>query len=353
LSGFTVTNGYGTFNAGYQGGGILMQGASPTIQENVIALNAACAEGMGLASSGGGPLIQNNIVQGNTQSGCSGGPGGGGLYVSGNTNLEIIGNVIIGNSDYSGGGAMAIYGATGLVVSNNVISSNQGGGIYLYSNPGDGIFVQNLITNNTYGPGFSWQNAPAVVVNNTITGNAGSYYGGASDVTAGQMNNSVTMENNLLVGTTDRPALSCGSYDTINPPIATNNDVFSAGASGYDSSCPNLTGTAGNIDADPLFVALLSNNYRLQSGSPAVNAGTNSAPNLPQRDFAGDPRIANNVVDMGVDEYVRKAVLTLSTYSVDYGAQAVGSKSAPQVVTLTNHGTQVVSFNLIAAGSSF
>ena len=353
LSGFTLTNGYGTFNAGYQGGGILMQGASPTIQGNVIASNAACAEGMGLASSGGGPLIQNNIIQGNTQSGCSGGPGGGGLYVSGNSDLEIIGNVIIGNSDYSGGGAMAIYGATGLVVSNNVISSNQGGGIYLYSNPGDGVFVQNLITNNTSGPGFSWQNPPAVVVSNTITGNSGPYYGGASEVSAGQMNSSVTMENNLLVGTADRPALSCGSYDASNPPVMTNNDVFSAGGSGYDSSCPNLTGVSGNIEADPLFAALLSDNYRLQIGSPAINAGNNSAPNLPQTDFAGDPRIANNVVDIGVDEYVRKSVLTLSTYSVVYAAQAVGSTSAPQVVTLTNHGTKPVAFNLIAAGSSF
>ena len=129
LSGLTLTNGYGTFDAGYQGGGILMQGASPTIQGNRIVLNAACAEGMGLASSGGGPLIQNNIIQGNTQSGCSGGPGGGGMFMSGNAALQIIGNVITGNTDYSGGGGMTIYGSTDLEVSNNVIADNAGGGI--------------------------------------------------------------------------------------------------------------------------------------------------------------------------------------------------------------------------------
>src|ERR1700730_16914466 len=79
LSGFTLTKGYGYANSGYAGGGILMNGSSPTIQGNVITSNGACAEGMGLAVSGGGPLIQNNIIHNNVQNGCSGGPGGGGI----------------------------------------------------------------------------------------------------------------------------------------------------------------------------------------------------------------------------------------------------------------------------------
>ncbi len=354
LSGITITNGYGTFDAGYQGGGVLMNGASPTIQGNVIVSNAACAEGMGLASNGGGPLIQNNIIQGNTQTGCDGGPGGGGLFVEGNTNLQVIGNVIVGNSDGSGGGGLTVYGSTGLVVSNNIISNNLGGGLLISSNTGDGILVQNLIANNTGGAGITWYNEPAVLVSNTITGNSiNSYNGGASEISAQNMDNQLTMENNLLISDGSSPALYCGNYNSSDPPMFTNNDVFSAQASGYDSTCPNLTGTNGNITADPLFVALLSDDYRIQAGSPATNAGNNKAPDLPTNDFAGDPRIVNNIVDIGADEYTKKTVLGLSSYSLDYGTQAVGSSSAPQIVTLTNHGSNPVSINLIATGSSF
>ena len=155
-----------------------------------------------------------------------------------------------------------------------------------------------------------------------------------------------------MVATGNTPALSCGSYDSGNPPVFTNNDVFSAGASGYDASCPSLTGTNGNIDADPLFVALLSSNYRLQVASPAINAGTTCF-NLPATDFAGDPRILNNIVDVGVAEYLKKTVLSLSSYSLDYSAQAVGSSSAPQAVTLTNHGATRIAITFIGTGSSF
>jgi Right handed beta helix region/Abnormal spindle-like microcephaly-assoc'd, ASPM-SPD-2-Hydin len=352
LSGFTITNGYGNFNAGYQGGGILMNGASPTIQGNVITSNGACAEGMGLAVSGGGPLIQNNIIHNNVQTGCSGGPGGGGIYVGGGVNMQIVGNIITNNSDYYGGGGGIAASGTGFVISNNVISGNQGGGISFQSNSGDGILVQNLITNNTYGAGLSWGEEPAVLVSNTITGNS-PYYGGVSEVVAGNMDNLLTMENNLLIADDNFSALSCGNYNGSAPPVFTNNDVFSAAASAYDPSCPNLTGVNGNITADPLFIALLSNKYLLQSTSPAINAGNNAAPNLPSKDFAGDPRIVNTIVDIGVDEYTKKTVLSLSSYTLDYGPQAVGTSSTPQVVALTNQGARAVSFKLIATGSSF
>lgn len=350
LSGFTITNGYGNFNAGYEGGGILMNGTSPTIQGNVITSNGACAEGMGLAANGGGPLIQNNIIHNNLQTGCDGGPGGGGIYVEGATNVQIVGNIVVDNSDYyGGGGGMAVSG-TGTVISNNVISGNQGGGIAFGSYGGDGILVQNLITNNTNGAGVSWYSEPAVLVSNTITGNSS---GGASEIVAGTMDNLLTMQNNLLIADGDTPALSCGNYNSSNPPAFTNNDVFSAGASAYDPSCPSLTGVNGNITADPLFVALLSDNYRIQSGSPAINAGINSAPDEPKADFAGDPRVVGGTIDIGADEYAKKTILDLSSYLLDYGEQAVGTSSPPQIVTLTNRGSKPVAFNLIATASSF
>lgn len=43
LQGFTITNGYGTFASSYDGGGIYVSGASPTIKGNTITDNEACA----------------------------------------------------------------------------------------------------------------------------------------------------------------------------------------------------------------------------------------------------------------------------------------------------------------------
>lgn len=66
---------------------------------------------------------------------------------------------------------------------------------------------------------------------------------------------------------------------------------------------------SGNISADPLFVAMSSDNYRLLAGSPAIDAGTNTAPDLPATDYYGAPRIvagipgAPAVVDIGIAEF--------------------------------------------------
>ena len=355
LSGFTLTNGYGTFNAGYEGGGILINGASPTIRQNVITLNAACSSGMGIGTNSGSPLIQNNIIQGNIQSGCSGGPGGG-IYLSGTAtgqSAQILGNLIVGNSDYSFSGGISAWGATQLSISYNVISGNLGGGVFLDNNTSAVTLIQNLITTNTYGPGLFWYSEPAVVVNNTIAGNSAPYNGSGSEISANVMDNLLTMENNLLISTGSWSAVVCGSFNTITPPVFSNNDVFSADGSGYDASCPTLTGSNGNISSDPLFVALLSDNYRIQSGSPAIDAGSNSATGLPSRDFAGDARIINGVVDIGADEYTAAPALPLSANSLEFGTQQVGSTSTSQIVTLTNSGTKAVSIPLIATGSSF
>jgi len=71
-----------------------------------------------------------------------------------------------------------------------------------------------------------------------------------------------------------------------------------------------MTGINGNISADPLFVNPVAGDYHLRLGSPSVDAGDNTAPNLPPTDFDGDLRILDGngdgaaIVDQGVDEVV-------------------------------------------------
>jgi len=67
------------------------------------------------------------------------------------------------------------------------------------------------------------------------------------------------------------------------------------------------TGT-GNIDVDPLFVNPANGDFHLQGSSPCIDAGDNSAPDLPLTDIDGEARIIDgngdsvSVVDMGADE---------------------------------------------------
>ncbi|MEA3475208.1 MAG: choice-of-anchor Q domain-containing protein [Candidatus Cloacimonadota bacterium] len=61
----------------------------------------------------------------------------------------------------------------------------------------------------------------------------------------------------------------------------------------------------GNIDADPMFVDTLNNNYQLLQGSPCIDAGTpdTTGLNLPETDLAGNPRIYNGRIDIGAYEW--------------------------------------------------
>ncbi|HET7720500.1 MAG TPA: hypothetical protein VFK43_11070, partial [Acidimicrobiales bacterium] len=95
LRGFTVTHGGGS----YQGLGVFVQGASPTITGNVITGNVwepDSGGGKGIAVEGGSPLIQANVISDNP-----GGAAGGGIY-SNIGEPEIVGNIIQGHSAHFG-----------------------------------------------------------------------------------------------------------------------------------------------------------------------------------------------------------------------------------------------------------
>src|SRR5262249_22759834 len=64
-----------------------------------------------------------------------------------------------------------------------------------------------------------------------------------------------------------------------------------------------------NISADPMFADPTQGDYHILKGSPSIDSGDNQAPNLPDKDLDGDPRIVdgdgdgNAIIDMGVDEF--------------------------------------------------
>src|SRR5208283_671884 len=110
LNGFTITNGVAQFASAFAGGGIHISSASPTITKNIITNNQAC-NGGGIDVNAGSPLIQGNTITQNTEGGCSGGTMGGGIFIQGASNAQIIGNTISNNPYWYQGGGIALDAA--------------------------------------------------------------------------------------------------------------------------------------------------------------------------------------------------------------------------------------------------
>lgn len=311
LSGFTLQHGTSTFNSQYAGGGVYIYNASPTVKNNIIQNNTACNEGGGIAVLFSFALVENNTIQNNSQADCSGGVGGGGVAIGGAGAVVLKGNHIENNSWTYGGGGIVLDAAGSPTIENNFVignSANQGsgGGIDIF-NDSNALIVQNLFYGNiAYSGGAISLSMPSgstgpVLVNNTIVG--GPVVTNGAAVWAGGFDSQTLFYNNLLIGLTGQNAVYCDSTYSSVPPVFSNNDAYSASGTGMEGTCASEASENGNISADPLFVSMTRNNYRLKSTSPAINVGDNSAPDIPAKDLANQPRIVGGTIDIGAYEF--------------------------------------------------
>ncbi|MBN2381374.1 right-handed parallel beta-helix repeat-containing protein [bacterium] len=160
LTGFTLTGGTGTIwldthleRYYREGGGILIERASPTIHHNLI-INNEAIDIVGVVSAGGGgircgdgnPLIRNNIIMTNQ------GRYGAGIVMNYSTGT-IRNNIILNNTggeDYGGSGIWG-YEVGPILIENNIIIQNHseknGGGVLAWATTF--ILKNNIIWGNT------------------------------------------------------------------------------------------------------------------------------------------------------------------------------------------------------------
>jgi hypothetical protein len=369
IGGLTLQNGSDVASPTSLGGGIAVGGASPTIVGNLIQNNSTCFGGAGILVSSSSAVIRGNIIRNNYSAQCSGVIGGG-IFVLGSGSAQIIANSITDNSTAPSGmgGGIGLSGSGTPVIRNNTISrnvaGNQGGGIFI--NASDASIVQNLVFNNSApqaGGIDTFSGSPGLVIaNNTIVNNSVASWSPLGSAIYDERGGGYQVVDNLLVGPLVPGPVYSAVYcenSNLQLPIFSSNDAFTPSGDGFSGACSGQAGQNGNISVDPLFVNP-AGDFRLQLNSPAIDAGTNAAPNLPQTDFDDKPRIldGNNdcvsAVDIGAYEVERGiASVSFSANSLTFPTQAPGTSSHPQSMTLVNTGAICFQFSGIGITGDF
>jgi PKD repeat protein len=226
LKGFTLTNGYaGGAWPDNGGGAIYINDSSPFLKNLVLSGNTATWGGaIFCINSNANPKFENTIIRDNIAN-----DSGGGIYTAGNTNIEMENVIIASNTAAWSGGGVFMNNSSTATIQNSVISANSAAESNGVSGGGGGLSLVNASTATLLN---------TIVWNNTTTEQVRFWVNGDP--------NTLTVSYSLMEGGT--------------------NGVVTDGNG-------TLNWSSGNIDANPLFVNAASGDYRLQSSSPAKDAG--------------------------------------------------------------------------------
>ncbi len=296
----------GNYNAIERGGGMYFSHSSPSILDNVITNNQVVTDhstafGGGIYSHLSSPIIRGNTISGNEAIAYEAYAAGGGIYCRNSTPI-IEGNTITQNravcsggiySDYQGiGGGLGCEDCDTVTIEGNTIAGNTaetsgsgsvygfGGGILCFGT--DVTIRNNLVCGNTAitgdGGGIICSGTAVTIAHNTICTNQASnagYGGGLLALGTVTATDTILWGNDASLG----PEILVGFIG-----VSTNLTISYSDVDGGQSSVSVLSGTlnwgAGMIDADPLFVDPLNDDYRLQQDpcqpgivNPCVDTG--------------------------------------------------------------------------------
>ncbi len=265
VQGIVFQNGNGL---GTSGGGLVVDtnDADINIDSCQFLDNQADVDGGGLsldANDDGAIVVNSNLFLRNDS--VSDGVGGGVNAQSFNGTITLTNNILAENTaPFNGGGAFVSGDAASLIVTNNTLFNNQTGD----DGNGGGIYLQvddSSVTLNIY--------------NNIVYGNTAGVNGDGDDIFTCEEGATVGLFNNdFLEYVSGGLAGTCGGGPTINQ--------------------------GANIGVDPVFVDSATDDFHLQSTSPAIDTGDLNPPDgLPTPDFDGVTRPQGPLPDMGALEF--------------------------------------------------
>jgi PKD repeat protein len=346
-----VGNRAGTSAQGGRGGGMAIVRGAPIVREcrivsnDTLGVGNALQCGTGLYIDGGRAWVERCVLSNNLQVGNNG--YGAGMYVVNGIDVLVSNCVFVFNSASHSGGGAYFYGGTftHCLFSNNV-ARNSAGGAYPYGYATGSRLFFSTVVNNRAGDGGGIAINRGIVSHCVVMRNSATSNGGGVNNNEGQLTNCLIAANTagqrgggLNRQNKNYSVSSCtivrnyagleggGVHNDVKTSQFTNNIVYwnyatngirndvsgTTGAFRFSCALELTNGVDGNLTADPLFLdsgsgygtnAILGD-YRLQTNSPCVNAGTNQAwMAWPARDLEGQFRIRpfGGLVDMGVYE---------------------------------------------------
>jgi parallel beta-helix repeat protein len=375
LSGFTITRGNGQF-----GGGVVCDGSSPSLTNNVITDNMALWGGGVVCTAGSAPAVTNNTISANRAADYGGGVAcvasaptltgniitansaddGGGVFCFSHSSPVLASNTISGNRAFNDGGGLCCDEVSSPKLTNNTLSGNSadgsGGGVYCHDNSSptlksntvtgnqavygggglecnnrssatltNNIISGNVVTNGYGGGVMCYDHASPPVTNNTIVANAANLGGGGVCAAHGS---SPVLKNSIMAFNTQGGGLYvyvAGWADPCNP-VVTYSDFYNNTGGDY-VQWPSQTGAHGNISKNPLFASLAGGDYHEKSKggrwNPKTSAWVNDAVHSPCIDkgapssaFGKEPTPNGGRINMGA-----------------YGNTTKASKAPPTVAT--------------------
>ena len=330
LNNCTLTGNSATGNYGYGGGA-----ANSTLNYCTLTGNTASTQGGGAYSNGGGSWALNHcLLSGNSVTASNNGSasGGGAHYITLN-NCTLTNNTVSAvNGTASGGGASQCPMNNCTLVGNKASTTGSGSA---YGGGTDGWYDTRmnhciLINNTASATGTGSANGGGasggdlrncLLAENTASATGGGYAagGGSAGGGAGATLYNCTVANNIA-SSTGETAYGGGVNGTTSNTsrlyncIVWGNTVYHYGTTqdnnwstyitaNYSCTTPIPTSGTNNKTDNPLFANAGAGDYRLQAGSPCVNAGSNSYVSSGALDLDGNPRIHGGTVDMGAYEH--------------------------------------------------
>ncbi len=224
----------------------------------------------------------------------------GGIYSAGSSTVVISNCVIAGNSARSDGGGAYQGTFYNCVFSGNTTYGSLGGGAAIYAGLNNCLLISN--TSAAYGGGaYNGTMRNCTFVGNYATTGGGGAYGG-------------TFYNSILY------------FNAIGANLPYGTNGYNVGIYNCCVAATNGLGllNAGNFTNAPFFADAADGNFRLQAGSPCINAGINTnAP--PGFDLDGNNRVAGGAVDLGAYEFQAQVAGTFNAWLQQYGLPTDGS----------------------------
>ncbi|MHC4152127.1 MAG: right-handed parallel beta-helix repeat-containing protein [Planctomycetota bacterium] len=284
LDGFVITAGNAADNGpDSYGGGMYNYQSSPTLTNCTFTANFASKRGGAMRNKQSHPLVTNCMFSDN-----SAGNDGGGIYNQ-NGNPTLINCTFTGN-----------------------FAGNAGGGVYNGSDSNANFINCTFSVNSAY--------------------NVSSFGGGiANNLSSSTLTNCILWANNASNGV--QVSVQSGSSLSVSYCCLEG----SLSAIYNDGSC-SINWGLGNIADNPQF---MSDNYRIQAGSPCIDAGDPNGDYTGQTDIDGEARVMGPYVDMGSDE------VFIAFYYVDDDAPSDPGPADPEISDPLEDGTAAHPFDSI------